>query len=147
MAIPSSISVLPREGGSSLSCPPAEVLARLLDDGRLPHFIADFGEPSSDGLADCHQVAIALMVDLFVAGCVAGWKWCEGTSEQTGRHSWVEFEGWAIDASNGHLRGGALLIADAAWYRSHGKFEGVIARDSTETRLWLQRRNRKNRRR
>lgn len=124
------------EGPSSM----LDVLAPMLSNGELRHFTEAFGKPSRDGLGDCHEVALALMTDLVVAGRAAGWKWCEGlVTSDPYEHSWLEFDGWAIDASNGRAKGGRVLIAPRAWYRSHQLAQRVTERDAKQTQRELER--------
>jgi hypothetical protein len=57
-----------------------------------------------DGLGDCHDIAMALMTDLSLAGAAEGWAYVLGglrTKNGVIEHSWLEFDGWAVDAANG----------------------------------------------
>jgi hypothetical protein len=80
-------------------CEPARVLASLLDAGMLRRFSRKYGMR----LGDCHEIAQALIRDL--ADCHGAprfkWFWYVGDCPQIGDHSWIECEGWAIDASCG----------------------------------------------
>jgi hypothetical protein len=84
----------------------------------LPNFRAAFGAPSPDGLGDTHEIAIALMTDLHMAGAAGPWTYVYGrlaTYNGVMEHSWLEFDGWAVDASNGQC-----LIIPVALYREKG---------------------------
>jgi hypothetical protein len=90
------------EGSGRDRCSAGEAIGSLLSAGQLPHFEQVFGAPSRDGLGDCHEVAMALMVDLVTAGAAEGWMYVLGRIRRTCEveHSWLEYDGWVVDASN-----------------------------------------------
>jgi hypothetical protein len=94
-------------------CEPARILAALLHDGMLPRFKWRYGRRSGD----CHDIAQALIGDLYDAGPTGvRWYWYIGECLEIGEHSWIECEGWAIDASNG-IKRHAIWIQRANDYR------------------------------
>jgi hypothetical protein len=94
-------------------CEPATVLSTLANAGALRRFTRKYGKRAGD----CHEVALALICDL--ADCKKRgpfkWYWYIGDCPFIGEHSWIECEGWAIDASNGNCR--PIIIQRAADYR------------------------------
>src|SRR5882762_4301844 len=44
---------------------------------------------------DCHEIAAAIMLDI----AIGTWVWYTGRCPRIGSHSWIETDGWAIDAS------------------------------------------------
>jgi hypothetical protein len=96
--------VMPREGGDG-TCSLAEVFFPLAAARQLPRFTAAFEDYAiEDGEGNCHDVALALMVDLICLDLGHGWTWVRGiTTFAAGRgeHSWCEYDGWAIDAASG----------------------------------------------
>ncbi|KYF87805.1 hypothetical protein BE20_24990 [Sorangium cellulosum] len=117
-------------------CRAIPVITRLHHEDRLPNFTEVFGAPSPDGLGDCHEVSLALMVDLIAAGCSDGWQWVTGTHRMHRPpllHSWLEFDGWAVDVANGKV-----LVMEAAMYRSMTKAHGLTRRNAQQTRDHLE---------
>jgi len=94
-------------------CEPAAILETLVNAGELRRFTRQHGKRSGD----CHEIALALVTSL--ADCKGPvpfkWQWYVGDCPDIGEHSWIECEGWAIDASNGHKR--PIIIQRAADYR------------------------------
>jgi hypothetical protein len=94
-------------------CEPVRALEVLAAAGALRRFMRKYGKRSGD----CHEMAHALVMDL--ADCRDNvpfkWFWYTGNCPRIGEHSWVECEGWAIDASNGADR--PIVIVRATEYR------------------------------
>jgi hypothetical protein len=89
-------------------CPPLETLDRLLRARRLPNFSAAWG-----GEHDCHSICADLTLDLHLAGeSLDQWVWLQGDCARIGEHSWIEVEGFAIDAANGARRPVAIMRAN-----------------------------------
>jgi hypothetical protein len=93
-------------------CKPLSNIKTLLRAGRLQRFQKLWGRAPG---GDCHAVAGALMADLTDAG-QHGWVWCRADCIRLGDHSWVEYDGWAFDASNGCRRG--VLVLPSRVYRA-----------------------------
>jgi hypothetical protein len=89
-------------------CEPARVLASLLDGGTLRRFSRRYEKQSGD----CHEIALALIEDLADCHAALKWFWYVGDCPQIGEHSWIECEGWAIDASRGSDRPIRIQRAD-----------------------------------
>jgi len=74
-----------------------------------------YGNGQTDG--NCHEICIALTAGLTAGKCAHGWAWVTGQvhfgepSTPAVEHSWMEYDGWALDASNGKI-----LIVDAQLY-------------------------------
>jgi hypothetical protein len=118
------------------ACAAIPVITLLHEEGHLPHFSEVFGAPSPDGLGDCHETSVALMADLIAAGRSNGWQWVEGTHRMHRPpilHSWLEFDGWAIDVANGKI-----LVMEAAMYRSMTKAHGLTRRNAQQMQAHLQ---------
>ena len=84
-----NIAVTSYPGGDG-SCIPASVIRGLWNSDRLPLFRAANAAPEDRGLGNCHEIAVALIVDPYAAGQDGGWRWCRGISRINGDHSWVE---------------------------------------------------------
>lgn len=118
--------------------PAATVLDKLVRDGRLSCFLnAFFKWPSADGLGNAHEVAMGLMIDLMMARQSDGWVWVRGDLKGRGpcrdyNHSWLEYQGWAVDAACGLVR-----IWPSWWYRSTEGARRLILRDAAQTREML----------
>jgi len=100
-------------------CGPAKALAAMLAAGHAPRFVEAWHDAEGDTAEghNCHEVAIALMVDLWIAKCRDPWFWIEGTCINSGtcepfEHSWIECGGWVLDAS-----AQKLLFIEAHLYR------------------------------
>jgi hypothetical protein len=81
-------------------CEPAKILETLASAGTLHRFTRKYGRHAGY----CHEVALALVCDLADSRLSVPFKWYVGDCPNIGEHSWIECEGWAIDASNGHKR-------------------------------------------
>ena len=131
-------------------CRPVEMLRELLDAGELSHFLeVMMRDPAPDAVdGDCHEVASALMIDLMVAERAKGWHRVKGYQPEAGgsgskrSHSWLECDGWAIDASDkrrslskhGEL---PIIVGEAARYRKHFKLKVTKRRDARQMRKRL----------
>lgn len=78
-------------------CLPVAVLNVMADEGLLTRFQNLWGEQTGD----CHEIAGALYADIISAGVPGDWQWYVGRCPNIGDHSWIECDGWAIDAANG----------------------------------------------
>ena len=119
----------------SRECKPAKLIQELARAGELEAFARSFGK----SLGDCHEVTLALMCDLTTAGKGDGFYWVQGTGNFSDdpdyppfHHSWVECDGWAIDAARGKL-----LIMDQQLYRDRAQACDIKRRDSEQTRKWV----------
>jgi hypothetical protein len=102
--------------------------------GKVSGFVNAFNDYTSEA-GNCHDAAIALMVDLTVAGYSQGWTWVQarvsfGTIGDAFEHSWLEFDGWAVDAASGKC-----LVMDAGWFREKCRAGDYIHAEAT--RAWL----------
>ena len=87
------------------TCVPAQVIGKLWDLGKLSAFAAAFPNARGrvDDKANCHEVSSLLLTEVAAAGEGDGWRVATGICRFKGSivvvHSWVEADGWAIDAS------------------------------------------------
>ena len=141
------IAVVPMAGQQG--CPPADVLSALDKADRLPEFRKALEKQErlvqATAIGDCHAAAVALMVDLTLAGHATGWSWARGRQtllkrKGTRDHSWLEAEGWAMDVGAGQR----LLFMAMTDYRAWHKAHNVVLRDSDATAQWLFAENHKN---
>ena len=119
----------------SRECKPAELIQELLLAGELEEFAGSFGISRGD----CHEITLTLVCDLAVAGKADGFYWVQGTGHFDGNpdrppfdHSWLECDGWAIDAASGKL-----LFMDQQLYRDTAQACNIKRRDSEQTRKWV----------
>ncbi len=129
-----AVSVNPEKPDQLAPGAAAALLRRLLDARALPHWSRLVGLESPDGLGDCHEVAQALMADLLMAHEAAGWSWVTGTQLDGRDHSWLEFDGWAVDASHWTLSktGGGVLVMDADLFRAAYRAASVAVLSAAE---------------
>jgi hypothetical protein len=101
-------------------CRPIEDIKNLLDKDALHHTLEAIYDPPGPGEpeSNCHNISMALMTDLMINGLSAGYKLITtrkislrviprttALSDHLVRtmsgwnHSWLECEGWSIDAS------------------------------------------------
>jgi hypothetical protein len=94
-------------------CEPYTILETLISAGELRRFTRSYGKRAGD----CHEIALALVCALADVKERAPfkWLWYVGDCPDIGEHSWIECEGWAIDASNGRKR--PIIIQRAVDYR------------------------------
>ncbi len=139
-------------------CRPVEIIDSLIDTKPFSVVIEAMTYKPLPGeeTGNCHEVATALMSVLIMTRQSKGWVWVKGVKPQGKKdgsdwpHSWLEHDGWAIDASNNHAaiaeaEGGGLpiLIYDASYYRKLYKLKVTSQRNSKQTWKWISRRSRK----
>jgi hypothetical protein len=100
-------------------CKPQTMLSGMLERGELPKFSKAWG--STPG-GDCHEIAEDLCTDLVRSPSRWSWRWITAQTK-FGPHSWLECDGWAVDASNGATR--PVLIQRASDYRLNVKATDV----------------------
>ena len=140
---------IPDQEDPERPCWPREIVNELLNTGRLPFFLRAMTEEAQPGgpEGDCHDVAASIMEDLVWANCAEGWTWVEGYNrlkpdKSKWVHSWLECEGWAIDAShhvtmNIGLGERTILVMDASLYRKTLQIKITKKRDSTQTKQYI----------
>jgi hypothetical protein len=91
--------VMPGRDTPSIPGGPA-VFVDLLEAGRLPEFMT-----LRRGISNCHGITTELYHDLDDAGCAQSFAFKRGSTgllkspnDPNGLHSWLEINGWAIDA-------------------------------------------------
>ena len=80
----------------------------------------------------CHDIAVAIILDLHHRKLADGWEWCRGTVDGGTDHSWVEYGGWCIDmGDDDNLR---------VWEAVHPEINidgQVVRRTTQETLAWV----------
>lgn len=137
--------VLPDPKRPDRSCKPKEIIDRLMKSGALELSLDTITAktPIGEVEGNCHEVAMTMMIDLIRAENHKGWVWLTGyklggkKDGSNWEHSWLEYDGWAIDASNNHERipveGVPILIYDASWYRKAYKLKVTKCRNAKQT--------------
>ena len=99
-------------------CLAATRLANLLEDRLLPRFLS-----FRHGFGNCHSIAEQFYLDLKEIGLEHLFSFKRGSSEALktatdlkGLHSWLETDGWVIDASNGATGRPVLVIPVEKYY-------------------------------
>jgi hypothetical protein len=134
-------------------CPPANILRELLDAGKLSNSIQSMMKKAPPGQEEgnCCDVALAIMIDLMAVGRARSWHWVKGYRSHGGRegshlfHSWLEYEQWAIDASDWHRSMVKhpelpILIDTVSNYRKSFKLKSIKRRDFKQIRKYLKKR-------
>lgn len=113
-----------------------DALNRLLNSGSgldavLDQYDKIKNAPDRFGL--CHDIAVAIIIDLHRRGLADGWEWCRGTVDGGTDHSWVEYGGWCIDmGDDDELR---------VWEATHPEINidgPVVRRSARETLTWAE---------
>lgn len=121
-------------------CSAADEMEALLRTGAALVIVKYFGQRGDGDLGDCHEIAVALMCDLTVAGRDEGWSWVQGTATLGSEpvfHSWLEYDGWAVDASNG-----TVLIVPRRLYDCQVDSGTTVRRNGAQTKAWILRHRR-----
>ena len=97
-------------------CLAAARFASLLEDHLLPRFMA-----FRHGFGNCHGIVNQIYLDLKAIGLGHLFSFKRGSSgvlktetDREGLHSWLETDGWVIDAANGSCR--PVLVVPAEEY-------------------------------
>jgi hypothetical protein len=126
--------ILVKEDDEADRCSPLSVLAALSEINLLGRFRAAIApDKIYGGLGNCHEACFALLADLAQAGQVNGWKWAAVRVAPKGelfRHSWLEYDGWAIDCGRGD---GLVFFRKIRAYRKLMKPRGLKLRNHLET--------------
>jgi len=128
----------------------SEKLQQYIDSGILIHTYEAMTDNPEQGEApgNCHNIALGFMTDLINAGCSQGWFWLTGENKQRldnmGNpltHSWLEFDGFAVDATEIQRDNPEILtisIGEAEHYYKAKKIKKITRRfDSAQTRRWI----------
>lgn len=132
------------------SCRPEKILRNLIKSGAFKMSLDTIMEktPTGEPEGNCHEIAVTIMVDLIRTGNAKGWAWLEGYKSRESRdesdweHSWLEYDGWAVDASHAHSkkhkRDIPILIFDAQFYRKNLKLKITKQRNAKQTKKWIE---------
>jgi hypothetical protein len=110
-------------------CEPVRILQTLLAADALPGF-----ERLWRRKGNCHEITQGLLIRLYELGfSPERWVWVHGQcgraqydGKPLGLHSWIEVDGWAIDAANGGMR--PALVARADHYREEMQATDIACR-------------------
>jgi hypothetical protein len=109
---------LPDESESPYDCQPATALIAMLRRGALPRFMA-----FRRGVHNCHVIVEQLYLDFKEFGVDTAFAYKRGSSpvlasakDPEGLHSWIEADGWAIDASGGAAGNPIMVQRITAFY-------------------------------
>ena len=99
-------------------CTAAVRFANLLEYHLLPRFLS-----FRHGFGNCHSIVDQLYLDLEKIGLDHLFAFKRGsskalktTTDQKGLHSWIETDGWVIDASNGATSRPVLVVPAGDYY-------------------------------
>ena len=130
-------------------CTPAALLKDALEAGQMHSYtalLALIDSTPPDGLGYCHHLCLTIMKDLTRLGRAQGWKWARGqVRNAVGHHdhSWLEFEGFAIEPSLS-IRG--IGFFSASRYRAQRAARSVCVRSPADTAKYLRKLFRSSRR-
>jgi hypothetical protein len=117
---------LPDKSASPYDCKVAIVLCALLRKGVLPRFMA-----FRRGAHNCHVIVQQLFLDFKEQGIDTSFAYKRGSSpvlasrkDPDGLHSWIEADGWAIDASGG-AADNPIMVQRIADFYERFKVTGV----------------------
>ncbi|OSI60342.1 hypothetical protein BSZ21_38955 [Bradyrhizobium canariense] len=104
----------------------AVVFSKLLETQKLPAFIA-----FRHGVGNCHSIVGHLRRDLAKLGLEDMFSYKRGSSlglrtetDPEGLHSWIETDGWVIDAANGAQR--SVLVMKVDDYRKRLQLVDIV---------------------
>lgn len=128
------------------SCVPMVVLGDLLKEGKLELAVsvmmAEIKPGEFEGMSQ--NVAVAFMVDMIKQKKAKGWKWVKGLQKGAGGfvHSWLECDGWAVDASDSPVtpckkEKNAILVMDAGLYRKKAGLKVTSGRTGKQVTRWV----------
>jgi hypothetical protein len=122
-------------------CSAASILQNLYNQGRIMVF-QNTPQPDEEG-SNCHEVTLALIVDLLNAGITAKWKLVKGIINPGGKHalpfshSWIEYDGWAVEASGIFSEKNQIMIMDAFMYKRQLNAKKIKKRGVKDTIKWM----------
>lgn len=127
--------VLVKDDLDPAHCTAQTIIATLFSTGRLNQWKAAIGpDKIYGGMGNCHEACFALLADLTTAGQQAGWKWATAETQRCGKHSWLEYDGWAIDCG----RGDVVLFWQAAEFRKQIKLRSAVKlRNADQTARYI----------
>jgi hypothetical protein len=137
-------------------CKPVAIMKELIESDSFDFASRAIYEepPEGEPNGNCHIVATHIMANLIATGRSKGWVWVKGRRKGARLdgsdfvHSWLEFDGWAIDASNTPnipIEDSAvktILIMDSKSYRKILKLKVTSRRNDKLTRRWINKKQR-----
>jgi hypothetical protein len=119
------LAVNPEASITGHACKALEILDALARDNQLKEFGEEIQKravrvANGDTVGgNCHDVTAALLNDLDDADALSGWLECKADVDFAGKsdyieHSWVEFDGYAIDNADGKCTALPVLAYEAA---------------------------------
>ena len=137
-------------------CKPVKIINELINSNRFKIALEAIFEETPEGEVEgnCHNVAVSIMADLIAADRSKGWFWVKGRKKggmPCGSdlvHSWLENDGWVIDASNFFKipfednDTKPICFIDAKLYQKQFKLKVTVRRNHKQTLRWLNKKNR-----
>jgi len=129
----------------------SSMLVQFFNDGTMKRTLEAMTEepPIGEPKGNCHNIALAFMVDLIMAKQARGWFWMRGGNPLIRwEHSWLEYDGFAVDATatqkdNPHQP--TVTIGEINYYYKSKKITKILKkRDAAQTRRWIFRRSEKH---
>jgi len=133
-------------------CKAKDIIKKMLDTGKLTKTLKAMQEKPISGKdqGNCHVVAVTFMSELISADMFRGWKWSQGYISLTKTdpikrlHSWLEYDGWTVDASDiskapdFQSKGKTILVMDTGLYYTALQIVKVLRqRDAEQTMEWI----------
>ena len=133
-------------------CKPLNILSNLITANKFDMIYEDMTKetPFGEVHGNCHEVVSTIMAVLIRYDLCKGWEWCKGYKKDgMGKgvdwiHSWLEFDGWAIDASNTHRNipvekpgDQIILIYGSSFYRNLYGLKVRKRKNAKNTKKWL----------
>lgn len=128
----------------------ATMVQQFLNDGVMKHTIEAIAEKPLLGepAGNCHYIALAFMTDLINAKRAQGWFWVQGENKHrlnsigaTWEHSWLEFNGFAVDATINQKEKQnqpTIVIGETEYYYKTRDIKKITRRlDPAQTRRWI----------
>jgi hypothetical protein len=127
----------------------ALMVRQFFDDEIMEDTLVAIAEKPLQGefAGNCHNIVLAFMTDLIIARRAQGWFWVRGENPQrtqqgiTWEHSWLEYNGFAVDASEllkERPDKPAISIGEAElYYKAKGIKKIIKRRNAAQTRRWI----------
>lgn len=134
------------------ACKAKDIIKKILDSGKLARTLKAMMEKPISGKdqGNSHVVAVTFMSELIASDYFRGWMWMQGYISLSKEnplkrlHSWLEYDGWAVDASDISKAsdpksiGKTILVMDTTLYYKALQISKVIrTRNPEETMEWI----------
>jgi hypothetical protein len=130
------IQIVLVEGQVSDQCEPYKILSKLIESHRLKNVYEVVPDNAEGG--NCHDVAMAFMVDMIMACETKGWYWVKGLvgdhKSVKSEHSWIEHTDYVIELSNYLFDHRKIFIMEKKYYYSTKKPSRLQKRNCKSTK-------------